>query len=117
MSERDARAVALDYFARVRAGREDIADLFHADAELLGLGRRVSGRDAIRSFYQEAVTGPRPSPSEPVSLLGDANRAFAEIYIGLADGTTIHAVDVFAVDGGLVRSLTYFIAEYPGDSV
>ena len=116
MSQRDARAVALEYFSRVRAGGEDIADLFHADAELLGLGRRVSGREEIRSFYREAVAGPRPSPSEPVALLGDASRAFAEIHIGLSDGTTIHAVDVFAVDGGLIRSLTYFIAEYPGHS-
>lgn len=34
----------------------------------------------------------------------------AEILIELAGGASVHAVDLFVVEEGRIRSLTYFIA-------
>jgi len=39
------------------------------------------------------------------------NRVAAEIRISLADGTSLHVVDLFVVDCGLIRLLTYFVAD------
>lgn len=101
------------YFSRVRAGGEGVADLFAADAELRGLGRRVSGQAAIREFYASAIEGGGPNPGEPVSLVVEGERVFAEIEIRLRDGSTIHAVDLFRIDGDRIQSLTYYLADLP----
>ena len=37
----------------------------------------------------------------------------AEAYIHLANGDRMHVVDGFDVRDGLIRSLTYFTADYP----
>lgn len=106
-------AVVNGYFDAMRRGGFGVAELFHPDAQLIGLGTVVSGRDAIRAFYADAIArgGPSPRPGGP--MLADGSRVAAEIFIDLADGTVIHAMDLFEVDGGLIRSLTYFIADHP----
>ncbi len=108
-------SIAREYFARIRARNLDVSKLFCEDAVLLGLGDRVRGRQAIRDFYGAAIRDARPTPSEPVAFLVEGTRVFAEIHIKLGDDSTIHAVDVFEVEAGLIRSLTYFIADYPPD--
>ncbi len=105
--------VAREYFSRVRARDLGVVDLFSEDAVLLGLGARVHGRAAIREFYSKSISDAGPTPSEPIALFSEAGRVFAEVYIQLNDGTKIHAIDVFEVEAGLIRSLLYFIADYP----
>ena len=97
----------------MRAGDTGVADLFREDGFLLGLGMRTQGREAIRAFYTKSIAtgGPQPRPAGP--LLGDANRVAAEIFIDLADGTTMHVVDLFVVKDGLIQSLNYFVADEP----
>lgn len=105
--------IARQYFARMRAGDLRVLELFHDDAVLLGLGQVTRGRDAIRAFYAGAIEGGRPQPSEPVTLMAQGNKVFAEVNIGLGDGGSVHAVDLFEVEAGRIRSLTYFIADHP----
>lgn len=101
------------YFAHMREGDLGVVDLFHEDAVLKGLGQITRGRDAIRAFYTNAIAKGRPQPSEPISLMEDATHAFAEVNIRLGDGGSVHAVDLFEVESGLIRTLTYFIADHP----
>lgn len=107
------REVAESYFAHMRAGDIAVVDLFHEDAELRGLGFRKQGREQIREFYSGVIAGARPTPSPAGPILADSDRAFAEVFISLADGGKVHAIDIFEVDAGRIRSLTYFIADYP----
>ena len=102
--------VAEEYFARIRARDVKVVDLFHRDAELIGLGGRKSGHSAIREFYSGVIERAGPTPNQVGALLADGERVAAEIVIELANGTIVHAVDVFLVEQGLIRSLTYFIA-------
>jgi hypothetical protein len=99
----------------MRAGDADVADLFHEDAFLLGLGRKTQGREAIRTFYTESIAtgGPQPRLANP--LMREGNRVAAEILIDLSDGMTAHVVDMFQVEDGMIRSLTYFVADEPTD--
>ena len=105
--------IARRYFGRMRDGAP-VDDLFTPDAELRGLGNRVVGRAAIAEFYGRAQQDARPRP-EPVAIAGAADRALAEARIFLADGTVMHVVDVFEIDGELIKSLTYFVSDYPTD--
>ena len=50
------------------------------------------------------------SPRSAGSLLVEGSRVAAEIYIDLPNGSTIHAVDLFRIEGDRIRSLTYFLA-------
>jgi len=102
--------VASEYFARMRAGDLSVVDLFHEDAELIGLGTRRQGRAAILDFYQGVIERAGPTPRQIGGLLADGERVAVEILIELAEGATVHAVDMFVVDSGRIRSLTYFIA-------
>jgi hypothetical protein len=113
VTERDAtpEAVAREYFRRMQSG-EPVAELFTEDGELLGLGARVSGRDAIREFYATARSDATPRP-ELLTVVAAGDRVLAEAYIHLANGVRMHVVDGFEVRGGLIRSLTYFTADYP----
>ena len=44
------------------AGDPAVVELFGDDAELVGLGQRVHGIDAIRTFYERSIADwPRPS--------------------------------------------------------
>ena len=107
--------VARAYFACMRAGDAGVADLFHEDAVLEGLGQVTRGRDAIRAFYTGAIQDGRPQP-ELLSMAADKGRVFAEIDIQLGDGGRVHAVDLFEVDDGRIRALTYFIADHGDDT-
>ena len=98
------------YFARMRARDARVVDLFHEDAELIGLGMRRQGHEAILDFYSGVIERAAPTPSLVGSFLVDGGRVAAEIVIELADGATVHAVDMFAIEQGRIRSLTYFIA-------
>ena len=106
-------SVAAEYFTRIRAGDISVAELFHADATLIGLGQETKGRDAIREFYHGAIDGARPTPRSIGNLLADGSRVAGEVMIDLADGEVVHAVDVFVVEEGLIRSLTYFLCDHP----
>jgi len=108
-----AEDVAKEYFRRMQAG-EPVVQLFAEDAELIGLGSRVSGRDAIGHFYAQARRDSSPRP-EVLALVADGGRVLAEAYIHLASGERMHVVDRFEVEGDLIRSLTYFTADYPPD--
>ncbi len=106
-------SVAAEYFTRIRARDISVAELFHTDATLVGLGQITSGRDAIREFYQGAIDGASPTPRSIGDLLSDGSRVAGEVMIDLADGQVIHAVDIFVVEEGLIRSLTYFLCDHP----
>jgi hypothetical protein len=104
--------VVAEYFRRVRARDPRLADLFHDDARLVGLGTVVEGRAAIAAFYAEAGERASPSPVLQGPIVGTGSRAYADIVIALADGSRIHAVDRFDVEDGRIRCLTYFIADF-----
>jgi hypothetical protein len=103
-------AIVSAYFARMRARDPSVADLFHENAELIGLGTRRRGRSSIREFYSGVIERAGPSPRTLGSFLADGDRVAAEILVELSGGATIHAVDLFTIEEGLIRSLTYFIA-------
>lgn len=110
IAEADPVSVVNDYFSRMRARDIGVVDLFHDDASLLGLGAQRCGRSAIMEFYRDVINRAGPSPRQAGPLLAEGPRVAAEIYIDLPNGSTIHAVDLFHIEGGLIRSLTYFIA-------
>jgi hypothetical protein len=109
----DPESIAREYFSRMRAADLGVVELFHDDATLEGLGQLTRGKDAIRSFYSGAIESGGPQPSEPVSLLADATKVAAEVNIELRDGSTVHAIDLFEIEAGRIRKLTYFIADHP----
>lgn len=109
----DPESIANEYFSRMRKGDIGVLELFHDDAVIQGLGMRTSGKDAIREFYTNAIASGGPQPSEPVTMLSDETKAIAEVNIALRDGGGVHAIDLFVVEEGRIRSLTYFIAEHP----
>ena len=108
--ETDPSAVVNEYFSRMRGRDLGVVDLFHDDASLHGLGPEKSGRAAIQEFYREVIERAGPSPRSAGSLLVEGSRVAAEIYIDLPNGSTIHAVDLFRIEGDRIRSLTYFLA-------
>jgi hypothetical protein len=108
----DAASVATEYFSRMRAGDVSVVNLFHDDATLVGLGTTRSGKDAIRDFYQGVIERAGPAPRMAGPLLAEGTRVAAEIYIDLPGDVTIHAVDIFVVEEGRIRSLTYFLSAH-----
>jgi len=114
-SKDTTQSVVEQYFSCMRAGDAGVADLFHEDAFLLGLGRRTEGRESIRKFYTESIETGAPQPRLASPMLLEGNRVAAEILIDLADGTTAHVIDLFCVEEGAIRSLTYFVADEPQD--
>ncbi len=109
----ELESIAREYFSRMRKGDLGVLDLFHDDAVLEGLGAHTSGKNAIREFYSKTIEAGPPQPSEPLTLLADATKVVAEVKVQLLDGSSIHAVDIFEVEDGRIRKLTYFIAEHP----
>ena len=103
--------IARSYFARMRAGQR-VDDMFTDDAELRGFGNRVTGKVAIAEMYAGVQATATPQP-EIVTIITAGNRAFGEVEVALADGTSLHVVDVFDIEGDLIKSLTYFNADYP----
>lgn len=112
----DAATVVQEYFSLVRARDTGIYRLFHPDAVLNGLGMQTRGREAIRDFYARAIATGSPQPRLAGPLLVGEGRVAAEIFIDLASGQTLHVVDLFVVEEGLIRSLTYFLASEPPSS-
>jgi len=112
----DPASVVAEYFSRMRAGDVSVVELFDEDACLVGLGTKRSGRSAIREFYEGVIERAGPTPRSLGPLLAEGSRVAAEIGIDLAAGGTIHAVDVFEVEGGRIRSLTYFLCNQPAGS-
>jgi hypothetical protein len=110
------KAIVEQYFRCMRAGDLGVLELFREDAVIQGLGFRKQGRDEIADFYGAIIAGARPSPSPAGPLLCGGERVVAEIDIGLADGTIVHALDVFVVRDGRIFSLTYYTADYPADT-
>ena len=106
----DPVSVVNEYFSRMRARDLRVVELFHDDASLSGLGAQRCGRAAILEFYRDVINRAGPSPRRAGPLLAEGPRVAAEIYIDLPNGATIHAVDLFHIEDGLIRSLTYFIA-------
>ena len=111
-TERSPSDTALAYFERIRSRDPAVADLFHESGELVGLGRVTAGREAIRRFYAESIANASPTPELLGELLVSGARVAAEIRIALADGTSMHVMDLFEVETGLIRSLTYFVADH-----
>jgi hypothetical protein len=109
----EAETVVREYFSRMQTGDKEVYKLFHDDAVLNGLGRRTTGREAIRQFYSHAIDEGAPQPRLAAPLLREGNRVAGEIHIGLADGATLHVMDLFEVEAGRIRSLTYFLASEP----
>ncbi len=110
--DRDPAAVVAEYFSRMRARDMAIEELFHEDAVLLGLGARTAGRAAIAQFYRDVIDRAGPVPRAAGPVLANGSRVAAEIHIDLPGGSTVHAIDLFEVDEGRIRSLTYFIASH-----
>ncbi len=109
----EPESIAREYFSRMRNGDIGVLELFHENAVLLGLGARTSGKDAILEFYRKGIEEGGPQPSEPMTLFSDDSKVIAEVNIHLRDGSVVHAVDLFEIDDGRIRKLTYFIADHP----
>jgi hypothetical protein len=110
--ESEPESVASEYFARMRAADKSVVDLFHDDAKLVGLGTTRIGKDAIREFYHGVIDRAGPTPRSAGPLLVEGPRVAAEVYIDLSDDTSVHAVDIFVVEEGRIRSLTYFLCAH-----
>ena len=108
--------VVEQYFARMRAADPAVAELFHDDARLIGLGTVVHGRPAIDEFYAASIRDARPQPRALGPWMVAADRVAVELEIALATGDALHVVDVFVVDGARIRTLTYFLADHPGSA-
>lgn len=108
-----AREVVESYFSCMRAGDRSVADLFHDDARLVGLGTVVRGRPAIDEFYAQSIDQGRPQPRLIGALLIEGDRVGAELVIELADDSSLHVLDLFEIERGRIRSLTYFVADHP----
>jgi hypothetical protein len=48
--------------------------------------------------------------------MSSGGRVAAEIHITLDSGATVHALDLFEVENGKIRSVTYFLANHPDDA-
>jgi hypothetical protein len=108
----EPESVASEYFSRMRAADESVVELFHDDAELVGLGTTRAGKDAICEFYRGVIERAGPTPRLAGPLLVNGSRVAAEIHIELSDDVSIHAVDIFVVENGRIRSLTYFLCAH-----
>jgi hypothetical protein len=105
-------AVATEYFARMWAGDISVVNLFHEDASLVGLGTTRTGKAAIREFYRGVIERAGPTPRSAGPLLANGNRVAAEVFIDLSDEVSVHAVDIFVVEQGRIRSLSYFLCAH-----
>ena len=108
----DPANVATEYFARMRAADNSVVDLFHDNATLVGLGTTRTGKDAIRDFYQDVIERAGPTPRAAGPLMVNGSRVAAEVFIDLSDDVSVHAVDLFVVEEGRIRSLSYFLCAH-----
>ena len=108
----DAAGVVAEYFSRMRAADKSVVDLFHEEASLVGLGTTRTGKAAIREFYQGVIERAGPTPRSAGPLLASGTRVAAEVFIDLSDEVSVHAVDIFVVEAGRIRSLSYFLCAH-----
>ncbi len=108
----DPGEVVARYFDRMRECDIRVTELFHDDATLIGLGTLTRGRAEIDAFYRKVIERAGPSPRLAGPLMVNAGRVAAEIYIDLGPGVIIHVIDLFEVEDGLIRRLTYFLAQH-----
>lgn len=106
-------AVIQQYFGAMRAGDPAVAECFHEDAELVGLGTVIRGRPAIDAFYAASISAAQPAPRVLGPWLVEGSRIAVELAIGLADQATIHVMDLFEVEGDKIQRLTYFVSDHP----
>ena len=66
----------------------------------------------IRTCTNYGVLSHQASKEPTGDLLVSGSRVAAEIRIQLADGTSMHVVDLFHVEDELIRTLTYFVADH-----
>jgi hypothetical protein len=102
-------AIVLAYFERMRARDPSVVELFHEDARLVGLGKVTQGRPAIEAFYRHVIETAGPTPRIVGDPLAAGPRVAVEIVIELAGGASVHAIDLFVVEDGRIRSLSYFL--------
>jgi len=110
--ESGPESVANEYFSRMRAGDETVVDLFHDDATLVGLGTTRHGKDSIRDFYRGVIERAGPTPRLAGPLFVNGCRVAAEVFIDLSAEVSVHAVDIFVVEEGRIRSLSYFLCAH-----
>jgi hypothetical protein len=96
--------IVREVFARVRNRDPGVADLYHQDATLTTDGTVHEGRDAIRAFYLGVFSGTGPHPTVRGMWINGSTYA-ALLEVSRASGGVIHAVDVFDVDSGGIRSM------------
>lgn len=102
------------YFGCMQAGDLGVADLFHDDARLFGMGAIVEGRPAIDEFYAASIAASGPQPRLVGAPLVEGDRVAAEIAIDFNNGLApMHVLDLFVVEQGRIRSLTYFVSDHP----
>ena len=106
--------VVEQYFAHMRAGDVAVVELFHDDARLVGLGTVVAGRPAIDEFYAASIAASGPQPRLLGTPMVEGDRVAVEIEIEFStEMPPMHVLDLFVVDHGRIRSLTYFISDHP----
>jgi ketosteroid isomerase-like protein len=107
----DPAAIATAYFMAVNERRwDDLAALFHDDAELRPVGSRPRiGRDDVAAYYPPLLAGFATSFDDPRALHVADDVVTAEIAF---TGTTVggrevafDAVDVFRIRDGRISSL------------
>jgi nuclear transport factor 2 (NTF2) superfamily protein len=96
--------IVREVFARVRNRDPKVADLYHEDATLTADDTAHQGRDAIRAFYLGVFSGNRPYP-QVRGLWVNGSIYAALLEVTRDSGGVIHAVDVFDVDAGGIRSM------------
>jgi len=107
-----AAQVVEAYFGRMNNGDPAVADLFHHDAVLRGLGTETIGRPAIDEFYERSISAASPRPTLIGKLLVGGERVAAEIEIALAGMAPLHVIDLFEIEDDLIRSLSYFLCDH-----
>jgi hypothetical protein len=103
VSEHEA-GIVREVFARVRNRNPGVADLYHQDATLTADDIVHAGRDAIRAFYLGVFSGTGPHPTVR-GLWANGSIYAALLEVTRDSGGVIHAVDVFDVDSGGIRSM------------
>jgi hypothetical protein len=66
----------------------------------------------LGDFYRGVIERAGPTPRSAGPLLADGTRVAAEVFIDLSDDVSIHAVDIFVVEEGRIRSLSYFLCAH-----
>ena len=96
--------IVREVFARVRNRDPAVADLYHQDATLTANDIVHEGREAIRAFYLGVFSGSGPHPQ--VRGMWNSGSVYAALLeVSRDSGGVIHAVDVFDVDSGGIRSM------------